>query len=249
MKKYLFCSIYILASSVLNAEINCYGPSGPHTALKDIADLYTQKTGIRVNVYFGPQAAWFEQAKEDADILFGSSEQSAIAIARDFEEHFSIDEIKPLYFREAIILTQKGNPLQIRGLRDLAEKKARIVVPEGLGESNTSGTGMWEDMIGRTKDIKAIQDFRRNIVAFVPNSESAKKLFAENRADAWITWMDWIKSNPDIGTAVQIEKDLVVYRVLNIVAKEGASDEVQEFINYLTMKEAREIFEKYGWQE
>ena len=119
-----------------------------------------------------------------------------------------------LYFREAIIFTQKGNPLKIKGLKDLANKKVRIVVPEGARKSNTSGTGVWEDMIGRTQDIKTIQNFRNNIVAFVPNSGSARKLFAQDQADAWITWIDWSKSNPDIGTAVAIEKDLVVYRTL-----------------------------------
>lgn len=248
MKK-LLCVCMLFFAGVLNAEVNLYGPIGPHTALKNVADLYTQKTGIRINVYFGPQATWFDQAKKDADILFGTSDQSAIATASDFIDRFNIDQVIPIYFREAIILTQKGNPLQIKGLRDLAEKKVRIVVPEGLGKSNTSGTGVWEDMIGRTKNIKAIQDFRRNIVAFVPSSGSAKELFAENKADAWITWADWFKNNPDIGTAVAIERDLVIYRTLNVVVREGASVEVQDFVNYLTMREAREIFKKYGWQE
>lgn len=96
----------------------------------------------------------------------------------------------------------------------MANKKVRIVVPEGARKSNTSGTGVWEDMIGRTQDIKTIQNFRNNIVAFVPNSGSVRKLFSQDQADAWITWIDWSKSNSDIGTAVAIEKDLVVYRTL-----------------------------------
>ncbi|TBR78780.1 extracellular solute-binding protein [Campylobacter novaezeelandiae] len=238
-----------LALSVANADINLYGPGGPHTALKDVGAKYTEKTGVKVNVNFGPQATWFEKAKNDADILFGASDQSALAIASDFGEEFNIKNIKPLYFREAIILTQKGNPLNIKGLKDLAKKEVRIVVPEGAGKSNTSGTGVWEDMIGRTKNIKIIQDFRKNIVAFVPNSGSAKKLFAENKADAWITWLDWSKSNPDIGTAVQIEKDLVIYRTFNVVARENSNQEVKDFINFLSSKEAKEIFKKYGWRE
>ncbi|EOH3386687.1 AcfC family glycoprotein adhesin PEB3, partial [Campylobacter jejuni] len=142
-----------LAFSMANADVNLYGPGGPHTALKDIANKYSEKTGVKVNVNFGPQATWFEKAKKDADILFGASDQSALAIASDFGKDFNVSKIKPLYFREAIILTQKGNPLKIKGLKDLANKKVRIVVPEGAGKSNTSGTGVWEDMIGRTQDI------------------------------------------------------------------------------------------------
>ncbi|EAH8149034.1 AcfC family glycoprotein adhesin PEB3 [Campylobacter jejuni] len=250
MKKIIkLLSVCALTFSMANADVNLYGPGGPHTALKDVANKYTEKTGVKINVNFGPQATWMDKAKENADILFGASDQSALAIASDFEKDFDVHKIKPLYFREAIILTQKGNPLKIKGLKDLTKKGVRIVVPEGAGKSNTSGTGVWEDMIGRTKDIKTIQNFRSNIVAFVPNSGSAKKLFAQDKADAWITWIDWSKSNPDLGSAVAIEKDLVVYRTLNVVAKENSDKEVYDFIAYLESKEAKEIFKKYGWKE
>lgn len=155
-----------------------------------------------------------------------------------------------MYFREAIILTQKGNPLKIKGLKDLAnKKKVRIVVSDGAGKSNTSGTGVWEDMIGRTQDIELISKFRQNIVAYTPNSGSARKAFLDNQADVWITWLDWAKSNPDFGDVVSIEKDLVVYRTFNVVAKINASNEAKQFIDYLSSKKAQEIFQKYGWRK
>lgn len=245
MKKLSLLAIAFCA--FLNAEINLYGPGGPHTALKEIAEIYEQKTGIKINVNFGPQKTWQEQAQKNADILFGASDQSAVAISTDFGEKFDPKNIKPLYLREAIILTQKGNPLGIKGLKDLATKKAKIVVPEGAGKSNTSGTGVWEDMIGRTKNLKTIASFRANIVAYVPNSGSAKKMFLSKEADVWITWLDWAKSNPDFGEIVKIEKDLVIYRTFNVVARKNASKEIQDFINFLSDKESQKIFEKFGW--
>lgn len=237
----------LIVGAFLNAEVNLYGPGGPHTALKEVAKAYEAKTGVKVNVNFGPQKTWQQKAEQNADILFGASDQSAVAIATDFGDKFDAREIKPLYLREAIILTQKGNPLKIKGLKDLAKKKAKIVVPEGAGKSNTSGTGVWEDMIGRTKDLKTIADFRANIVAYVPNSGSAKKMFLSKEADVWITWLDWAKSNPDFGEVVKIEKDLVVYRTFNVVAIKNASKETQDFIKFLSSKESQQIFEKFGW--
>ncbi|EOJ0506684.1 accessory colonization factor AcfC, partial [Campylobacter jejuni] len=35
-----------LAFSMANADVNLYGPGGPHTALKDIANKYSEKTGV-----------------------------------------------------------------------------------------------------------------------------------------------------------------------------------------------------------
>ncbi|EAK5546126.1 accessory colonization factor AcfC, partial [Campylobacter lari] len=72
MKKILslfgVCAVF---ASMSFADINMYGPGGPHFALKEAAKAYEDKTGVKVNVNFGPQATWFEKAKKDADILFG----------------------------------------------------------------------------------------------------------------------------------------------------------------------------------
>lgn len=81
---------------------------------------------------------------------------------------------------------------------DLSKPGIGVVVPGGVGVSNTSGTGVWEDMIGRTGGINILKGFRSNIVLFSPNSGGARKEFLENpKVDAWITWLDWDKSNPD----------------------------------------------------
>ncbi len=54
----------IFLSSAAYADINLYGPGGPHTALLDAARLYTKKTGVTVNVHYGPQKKWNEDAKK-----------------------------------------------------------------------------------------------------------------------------------------------------------------------------------------
>ncbi len=51
--------------------------------------LYAEKTGVTVNVNYGPQHKWNEDAKKNADILFGASEQSALAITRDHKDRFN----------------------------------------------------------------------------------------------------------------------------------------------------------------
>lgn len=249
--KALVAALFInLPSFSVLADVNLYGPGGPHTALIKVGEAFHAETGIKVNVNFGPQATWNGKAKENADILFGASEQSALAIATDHTQHFDIHEITPLYLRPAIILVKKGNPKNIHSLTDLAKPGVGIVVPDGAGVSNTSGTGVWEDMIGRTGDINLVTNFRKNIVLFTPNSGGARKAFLENpNVDAWVTWIDWAKSNPDFGDIVEIEKSLVIYRDINIVLKRNPSEDSQRFAKYLKENKAKDIFQQLGWAD
>ena len=89
MNKKILSAMFLFGMSTIGlGEINLYGPGGPHTALIEVANKYKEKTGKDVKVNFGPQATWNEKAKINADILFGASEQSAIAIANDHNKNF-----------------------------------------------------------------------------------------------------------------------------------------------------------------
>lgn len=104
-------------------------------------------------------------------------------------------------------------------------------------------------MIGRTQNIKTIKNFRKNIISFTPNSGSARKMFLENNnVDAWITWIDWAKNNPDYGDIVEIEKDLVIFRDFNMVPSNNANQDVKNFIKFVKSNEGQKIFNKYGWE-
>lgn len=247
MKKTL-ATLLLTLSSAAFADINLYGPGGPHTALQEAATLYTHKTGVPVKVHFGPQAKWNDEAKKNADILYGASEQSALAIVRDHQDNFSEKDIEPLYLRKSILLVKKGNPKNIRGVEDLTKPGIGIIVNDGGGTSNTSGTGVWEDIAGRKGNIHTVSGIRKNIILFAPNSGTARKAL-ENRedTDVWITWADWAASNPGIGDVVEIEPDHVIWRDMNIAVRKDASNETREFAKWLRSDEAAPAFTKYGW--
>lgn len=247
MKKILATILMVLSSGTY-ADINLYGPGGPHTALLDAAKIYSQKTGVPVTVHYGPQATWNEEAKMNADILFGASEQSALAIVRQHGDRFNEADIEPLYLRKSILLVKKGNPKNIRGIDDLTRPGIGIIVNDGGGTSNTSGTGVWEDIAGRKGNIEAVAGIRKNIILFAPNSGTARKaLENQEEADVWITWADWAASNPGIGDVVEIEPDYTIWRDMNIVVRKDADASIRRFAEWLHSDEAAPAFIKYGW--
>lgn len=226
--------------------VRLYGAGGPHTALIRAANLYEEKSGIPVEVVFGPEHRWREEAKANADIIWGTSEQSMTAFLDTYNEFDSID-VKPIYLRRAVIAVQKGNPKGITGIKDLLKPGMKIIVTEGGNGYNTSGTGVWEDVAGRLNALQDVRAFRKNIIAYAKGSGASFRAFKGEKADAWITWTHWPITHPEAADYVEIEPDRRVYRDLTVVTNQQADPQAAEFITFLESDVARKIFESEGW--
>jgi len=162
-------------------------------------------------------------------------------------KEFSSDDVEPIYIRRAVIAVQKGNPKGIKGFEDLLRPGMRIVVTEGAGVYNTSGTGLWEDVAGRLGRLSDVKAFRKNIVVFAKGSGASFRAFKELKADAWITWIHWPLTHPNDADFVELSPDRVIYRDLTVVTNAKADPQAREFIEFLKGKEAHDIFKSEGW--
>lgn len=225
--------------------VRLYGPGGPHSALIKVAKAYEAKTGQKVEVIFGPEKKWSRDAQAKGDIIFGAAEQSITAYLENY--HFvSEKDVQPVYIRRSVIAVKKGNPKNIQGFDDLLKPDTKVVVTEGKGVYNTSGTGLWEDVAGREGSLEDIQKLRKNIVAFEKGSGAGFKAFTE-KGDAWITWVDWPKTNEGKVDFVELEQSRRIYRDMNIALSPKADSQAKDFINYLNSDEGAEIVATLGW--
>ena len=235
-----------ISRSAKDGVIKLYGAGGPHTAFRKVADAWEKQTGGMVEIIAGPEKTWSHDAQADADIIWGTSEQSMTAFLETYES-FSSEQVDPIYVRPTIIAVKKGNPRNIAGFDDLIRDGMKIVVTEGAGVSNTSGTGVWEDVAGRTGNLKDIRAFRKNIVAFAHGSGASFKAFKEMDADAWITWPNWPVTNPDMLEAVELSDDRRIWRDVNVALAPDADADAKSFLDYLITEEAQEIMRTEGW--
>ncbi|MGI9279408.1 MAG: substrate-binding domain-containing protein [Endozoicomonas sp.] len=225
--------------------IRLYGPGGPHSALIKVAEAYEKKTGQKVEVIFGPEKKWTRDAQAKADIIFGSSEQSITAYLENY--HFITQkDVQPVYIRRAIIAVKKGNPKNIQGFDDLLKPDTKVVVTEGKGVYNTSGTGVWEDIAGREGSLQDVQKLRKNIISFEKGSGAGFKEFNE-QGDAWITWIDWPLTNPGKADYVELEKDRTIYRDMNIAVSPKADPATADFVKFLNSSEGEKLVATLGW--
>ncbi|MCQ0090291.1 substrate-binding domain-containing protein [Roseovarius sp. M141] len=237
-----------LASPLLAAAdgLKLYGPGGPAPAMKEVAAKYETESGMTVEVIAGPTDKWMDEAQQNADALFSGSQN----MMDDFIESYGnvlSETVDPLYLRPSTLLVRKGNPKCFDGVLSLMQEDVAIMVVDGAGQ-----VGMWEDVVGRTRDIDNMRKFRDNIAFAAPNSGVAKQRWMENdELDAWLIWNHWQIDNPDIAEEVVIEPEFRIYRDVAVAktSKGAENPELGAFLDYLKSDSASQIFADHGWQK
>ena len=242
MKKF-FMSLFLLSSMVTLGEVNIYGPGGPAPVFKEIIEIIRKDKGQKINLKVGPTNTWLSEAKENGDLIFSGSEY----MMNDFSKKLNnINEpsIRALKLREAGILVRKNNPKKIKSLNDLGKKDINIIVVDGAGQIS-----LWEDLIGRKKDIIFLNNIRTNIKYFAGNSALATKKWKEDKnIDAVIIWKPWEKRFED-SSFIEIDKENKIYRPVSIaLTEEGRKKvEVNEIYNEILSDKFDKIWKKHGW--
>ncbi len=226
--------------------VRLYGAGGPDTAFRKVAAALTAETGVKVEVTGGPEPTWSKKAQADANILWGTAEEDMTALLETYSA-FQWADVTPVYLRPAIIAVRKGNPKGIRTFEDLLKPGMRLVVTEGAGVANTSGSGTWEDVAGRTGSLEDVKRFRRNIVGFGKGSGPSFQMFVAREADAWITWPDWPIPHPDVAEIVELSEQRRILRDVNVVPASDADPEAKHFLEFLSSDRGAEIMRTEGW--
>ena len=225
--------------------IYVYGPGGPYPAMNDIAKEFSKIHNITVIVNKGPVSKWEMKAKKNADIIYSGSEYMMTDFTKKFR-NIKTSTISPLYLRKSGVLVRPGNPKGIHSLLDLLKPDIHILVVTGAGL-----TGVWETMIGKTKDIDKLKALRKNITFFAANSGVAnKKWIDDKKIDVWVTWNIWQISNSSLADFIPVKEKYTVYRDCGIAltTKGSNSKNAKEFFNFVQSQRVQPIFKKWGWK-
>jgi accessory colonization factor AcfC len=245
MFKYQLSSAVLLLALSAQAEttLTVLGPGGPAPAMKQCASLFSTAKKVDVQVKAGPMESW--QADIDKADVFYSGSENMMDSFKDKISQLDSSTIQTHYIRPSAILVRPGNPLKIKGVKDLVDRKIKVMVVNGAGQ-----IGMWEDIVGRLKSAKALNSFRGNIVYEAKNTGEADKKWKEDQSiEAWLVFNIWGTRNLDNANIIATEKDLTIYRSTGTALSRGTKqkDLAQEFVKFLTQKECKEIFQKQGW--
>lgn len=220
-----------------------YGPGGPQAPIEECAKLFSGKFSIPVKVIAGPEAKWIEQAKQNADVVFGGAEYMLTQFAMQNPGLIDSSARKELYNRAAGILVRPGNPKKITSLKDLTTPGVNILEITGAGQ-----LGMWEDLAGKQNLIGGIQ---KNIKGAFSNTALAIDAWkSDSKYDAIIIFASWYNRLKDVSQLVKIPAGQTVYRgtPVAITTITDQRKEAQQFIRFMLTNEGHAIFKKWGWE-
>lgn len=233
------------ARTFAQSALHVYGSEGPYPALREVASIFGDRHGVKLEVVGKPASKWLDKARQDGDLIYSSAEFMMTEFIQDMEGRIDDSSITPLYWRPSAILVRPGNPKRIQDVPDLLRPDVSVMVVNGSGQ-----TGLWEDMAGKRGNFRTVRALRDNIVFFASSSTEARRTWlAREDIDAWLTWNIWYKANSRHSDLVPVSEDYVIYRQCSIALTQRGKDQpaAAQFVDFLQSPEAAAIFAKWGW--
>jgi len=218
--------------------------AGLKPALDPIAEVFSEKTGIKVeNSYLcSAMVLTNMQLTRTGDVMVpGNQHYMDLAIEKGIIDP---DTIAVAGYMIPVIAVQKGNPQNITCIEDLAKPGLKV----GVGELEVLAVGRLTDKM--LKELGVYEDVMKNVVV---KGGSAIKLMlplAMKNLDAEINFMSTAKSFADKIDMIKIDPKKLKYSVapIGMTTYTKNKENAQKYLDFVGSKEGQAIFAKYGFE-
>jgi molybdate transport system substrate-binding protein len=220
-------------------------------AAAPVADLlakgFEAKTGIRVDVNIGGSGMLLSQIKlaKKGDVYFPGS----IDFIEQARREGVIDPstIAPVVYLVPAINVQRGNPRNIKSLKDLCRPGLRVVI----ANPETVCLGVFAtELVDKLFSSDEKKAFRANIVNYTDSCEKTANVITMNTADAIIGWSVFEHWNPDLIETVKLDPAEVIRISYLAVAVPSCAENpkrAREFIEFMKSPEGLDCFRKFKY--
>lgn len=214
--------------------LHVYCGAGMTKPFGEIAEAFTKKTQIKMEVTYanaGQIQSQINTAQEGDFFIAGAVEElkpveKYVSARRDLVKHIPV------------LAVAKGNPKNIRGIKDLGNSDLRVV----LGDAKATPIGKIAD--------KAIADAglsgKVNVISRGVTAPSIFNALNVGECDAIIVWKENVSPAMDI--VADPAMDAYVKTIPAASLSVSANPEGQKlFLDFLNSNEAHSVWEKYGY--
>jgi len=266
MKKIISLVMLVAAIAMLvsckddNGEINlkCHVGGTMQPVMVELGKLYKEKTGINIEINSagsGELLAHIELMKK-GDLYICHDPFLDILMRKKLGiDGYTVGELQP------IILVQKGNPKNIKGLKDLQRDDIEVA----LTDYKYSSLGRMLPTIFEKAGIDFDEYNKKKRIITNKSGSFVGNLVKMKNADAGIVWKAVAVLRADDTDYIEIDKYLPIPNIDSISSATGKfynltpmrvtianlkcsenKKEAEKFMEFLVSKEAGKIFDEYG---
>ena len=214
---------------------------------EEAARLFKEKKGVPVLVTFGGSGFVLSQMKlaRRGDIYFPGSS--------DFMEKAKKEKLvypeteKVITYLIPAINVQKGNPRNIRSLRDLLKPGIRL----GIADPETVCVGTYAvEVVEKNLDPEERERFRKNLATTVESCEKTANIVSLKTVDAVIGWRVFQHWDPGrIETVLLHPEEIPRIGTIPAAVSVFTNDRTLagDFIQFLASPEGQDLFRKHGY--
>ncbi|MCA1959812.1 MAG: molybdate ABC transporter substrate-binding protein [Desulfomonile sp.] len=214
---------------------------------EEAAKAFEEKTGIKVDVVFGGSGYVLSQMilGKKGDLYFpGSSDYMEVAKKKGVI--FPETEKNIVYLVPAINV-QKGNPKNIKALKDLTRSGLKVAIanPEGVCVGAYAVELVESFFTPQEKEA-----FRKNLINYTESCEKTATAISLKAADAVIGWRVFQYWDPERIETIPLDKSQVIrigYIPIAISKSTSNRPLAQQFIDFLLSEDGKKIFRKYQY--
>lgn len=228
-------------------RILIYAGAASKPPTEEVAKVFEKKYGVKVDIIFGGSGYVLSQMlmSKKGDIYFpGSSDY--MELAKKKGAVYPETERKVVYLVPAINV-QRGNPKNIKSLKDLTKPGIRVAIanPEGVC------VGAYAvEIIEKNFTPKEKERFRKNLVNYTESCEKTATAISLKMVDAVIGWEVFEHWDPERIETIPLKKEEIVrigYIPIAISRFTQNKALAQKFIDFVLSEEGKAIFRKYKY--
>lgn len=215
--------------------------------MDELIAAYKKKTGTDVAVSYGNVKTIMSQVsltKQGDVFVVPSPDIMDKAVRKGIVLE---DSVRSFCYVVPAIIVQKGNPKNIRGLKDLLRDDVRFV----MANPETVYIGMLSaEILDRSLSQGEREILRKKVITYADDISKLATYIVMNQADA-VLGFDFLKSwDPDKTDIVKLRKEEIL-RIgagqVGIIAYTRDREKAKAFIDFLLSDAARDVFRKYGY--
>lgn len=240
----LFLSSHLYAAE---SSLLVFAGAASKPAAEEIIKIFSQEKRVKVDITFGGSGFVLAQMKiaQKGDLYFPGSSDFMEKAKREKLVYPESERI--IAYLLPALNVPRGNPKQIKSLRDLAKPGLRI----GIADPETVCVGTYAvEVIERNLAGEEKERVRKNIVAMVESCEKTANIVALKSVDVVIGWEVFGKWDPQRIETVLLRPEEIPrlgYLPVGISSFTKNRRLAEELLIFFTSPIAQNIFRKHGY--